>query len=111
MYAVVDDKGKQYKVTEGEEILLDYFEAPAGELRELDNVLLVGGSPEEDIKIGRPQVEGARVLAEVVGHERGPKVRTVRFKGPSETHIGHRQDYTRVKIKEIYPDWGVENGS
>ncbi len=111
MYAVINDKGNQYRVAEGEEVLIDALKAPIGDLIEFDHVLMVGGCEDEEPKIGRPEIQGARVLAEVVAHERGPKVHTVRFKGPSQTTIGHRQNYTRVKISEIHPDWGVENGA
>lgn len=111
MYAVVNERGKQYRVAEGEEVLIDSLNVSEGELIEFDNVLMVGGCEGAEPMIGRPRLGGARVLAEVLRHERGPKIHTVRFKGPSQTTIGHRQDYTRVRIKEIHPDWGVENGS
>ncbi len=111
MYAVINDKGNQLKVSKGQEVLIDRIKAPAGELVEFSSVLMVGGCEENDPRIGCPEVAGARVLAQVLRHERGPKVHTVRFKGPSQTTIGHRQNYTRIKITEIHPDWGVENGS
>ena len=111
MYAVVRERNCQYLVSEGEELLIDSMDVPVGELVEFDSVLMIAGSDDADPAIGRPLVDGARVLAEVMRHERGPKVHTVRFKGPSQTTIGHRQNYTRVKIREIHPDWGVENGS
>jgi len=104
MYAVIDSSGKQYKVELGEEVLVDRMAAPAGELVEFDRILMVGGEDDHEPRIGQPQVEGARVLAEVLRHERGPKVVSVRYKGHSETKIGHRQDYTRVKIREIHPE-------
>ncbi len=110
MYAVIREKDKQYRVSEGQEILIDRVNSSEGELVEFENVLMLSGSDTET-KIGSPEIDGARVLAEILCHERGPKVHTVRFKGPSQTTIGHRQNYTKVKIKEIHPDWGVENGS
>ena len=111
MYAVINDKGNQFKASEGQEVLIDRIKAPVGELIEFDNIMLVGGCGRDNLKIGRPNVDGARVLAEVLRHERGRKVHTVRFKGPSQTTIGHRQNYTRIRIREIHPDWGVDNGS
>ncbi len=111
MYAVINDKGNQYKVSEGQEVLIDRVGVPAGELIEFASVLMVGGCDGTGVRIGRPELSGARVLAQVVRHERGRKVHTVRFKGPAQTTIGHRQDYTRIKVREIHPDWGVENGS
>lgn len=111
MYAVVMDKGNQIKVSEGQEVLIDRMKTPAGELVEFKHVLALGGLDDSEPMIGTPELSGARVVAEVICHEKGPKVHTVRFKGPSQTTIGHRQDYTRVKIREIHSDWGVDNGS
>lgn len=103
MYAVIDNKGQQYKVELGEEVQMDRLDTPEGELVEFDRVLLVSGEDEEP-RVGQPTVEGARVLGEVVAHERGPKLISVRYKGPTQTKMGHRQDYTRVKIHEIHPE-------
>ena len=103
MYAVVDQGGNQYKVELGEEILVDRMDETEGELVELPRVLMVGEEEDSAPRIGQPEVEGARVLAEILAHERGPKVTTVRYKGPSQTKIGHRQDLTRLKILEIHP--------
>lgn len=103
MYAVIDIKGQQHKVNPGEEILIDRMDATEGEFIEFDRVLMVGDIEDGEPMIGQPALEGARVLAEVVSHERGPKVETIRFNGPSETKIGHRQDYTRIRVREINP--------
>ena len=104
MYAVIDNKGKQYKVELGEQVVVDLLDVPEGELVEFDRVLMVGGQEGSEPRLGRPQLDGARVLAEVVRHEKGPKVTTLRYKGPYETKKGHRQKYTRVVIREIHPE-------
>ena len=104
MYAVVDNKGQQYKVELGEEVLMDRLDTPEGELVQFDRVLMVSGDEDQEPLIGTPEVKGARVLGEVLRHERGPKLISVRYKGPSQTKMGHRQDYTRVKIREIHPE-------
>lgn len=104
MYAVIDDKGKQYTVEPGEEVQVDLMDVPAGEVVEFGRVLMVGGEQGREPRVGRPQVEGARVLAEVLRHEKGPKVITLRYKGPYQTKKGHRQRYTRVVIREILPE-------
>jgi large subunit ribosomal protein L21 len=104
MYAVIDNKGQQYKVELGEEVLMDRLDTPEGELVQFDRVLMVSGEEDQEPRIGQPQVEGARVLGEVLRHERGPKLTGVRYKGPTQTKMGHRQDYTRVKIREIHPE-------
>ena len=104
MYAVIDDKGKQYKVATGEQVLLDLMDVPEGELVEFDRVLAVGDGA--DVRIGQPQVPGARVLAEVVRHEKGPKLTFLRHKaeGTRQAKMGHRQRHTRVLIREIHPE-------
>jgi len=104
MYAVIDKEGKQYKVELGEEVLVDRLEMPVGELIEFGHILLVAGEPDREPRIGQPYVEGARVLAEVMRHERGKKVMIRRFRKQAQTTMGHRQDYTRVKIREIIPE-------
>jgi len=79
MYAVFDHKGKQYKSAAGEELLVDHLPVPVGELVEFDRVLMIGGEEGRPPRIGQPQVEGARVLAEVVRHEKGPKLISLRY--------------------------------
>jgi len=103
MYAVIEDKGKQYKVSVGDELLVDLMKAEEGDAVEFDHVLMVGGSDNGSPSVGRPCVAGARVVARVLQHEKGPKVMTVRYKGPSEVKKGHRQKYTRLLVQEIHP--------
>lgn len=103
MYAIFEDKGKQFRVTSGDTILLDRPGESEGEQKTLtfDRVLLVGGEGEP--KIGAPTVAGATVQAEIIGEAKGKKVRTVRYhrrKGFHKT-IGHRQKYLSVKITAI----------
>ena len=107
MYAIIDDKGKQYKVSVGEEVVVDLMKAQVGEYVEFDRVLMVGGEGDETPRMGRPQVEGARVLAEVLRHEKGPKVTMLRYNPtskPSRVKKGHRQKHTRVLIREVLPE-------
>jgi large subunit ribosomal protein L21 len=107
MYAIIDDKGKQYKVSVGEEVVVDLMKAQVGDYVEFDRVLMVGGEGDETPRMGRPQVEGARVLAEVLRHEKGPKVTMLRYNPtskPSRAKKGHRQKYTRVVIREVLPE-------
>ena len=104
MYAVIDNRGKQYKVCTGEEVQLDLLDAKEGELVQFDRVLVVGGNG--PTVIGTPEVPGARVLAEVVRHEKGPKLTMMRLHavGNKQAKKGHRQKYTRVVIREIHPE-------
>ncbi|MBU2710131.1 50S ribosomal protein L21 [Zooshikella harenae] len=101
MYAVIVSGGKQYKVAEGETLKLEKLEVATGEAVEFDKVLLVANG--EEIKIGAPQVEGAKVSAEVVAHGRGKKVQIVKFRRRKHhrKQMGHRQWYTQVKITGI----------
>ncbi len=101
MYAVIVSGGKQYRVQEGETLKLEKLQAEAGANVEFDRVLLVGNG--DDIKIGAPVVEGAKVSAEVVQHGRAKKVEIIKFKRRKH-HMkrqGHRQWFTEVKITGI----------
>jgi large subunit ribosomal protein L21 len=100
MYAVIESGGKQHRVTEGETLKLEKLEVPTGETVEFDRVLMVGG---DDVKIGTPVVEGAKVTAEVVDHGRHKKVKIVKFNRRKHyrRETGHRQWFTEVKITGI----------
>lgn len=101
MYAVIEDGERQYKVAEGEVVDLDLRKAEPGDAIEFDKVLLV--STDDDVLVGTPAVEGARVVAEVVDETKGPKIMVLRFQRRKRhrRRVGHRQHYTRVRIKEI----------
>ena len=104
MYAVIDNGGKQYKVQSGDEVRVDLMDAEVGELVEFDRVLMVGGDGQP--RIGTPRLPGARVLAEVLRHEKGPKLTMLRHRATENRQAkkGHRQKYTRVLIREIHPE-------
>ena len=100
MYAIIEDSGRQFKVTSGDTILIDR-EAGDEKTIQFDRVLLVGGEGEP--KVGIPLVGGATVTADIVGAEKGPKIDIVKYKRRKGYHkkIGHRQQYTSVKITGI----------
>jgi len=101
MYAVIVSGGKQYRVSEGQTVKLEKLAADQGSNVEFDRVLLVADG--EEIKVGAPVVEGAKVTAEVVEHGRGKKVQILKFKRRKH-HMkrqGHRQWFTEVKITGI----------
>lgn len=101
MYAVIKTGGKQYKVSEGEVLNFEKVEGDKGDTVSFDEVLLV--SKDEDVRIGTPFVEGAKVVGEIISQIRGPKItvfKMKRRKGYSKK-TGHRQDLTSLKIKEI----------
>lgn len=101
MYAVIKSGGKQYRVQEGQTLKLEKLEVATGETLELDQVLLVGD--DDDVKVGAPLVEGAKVTAEVVSHGRGEKVQIIKFRRRKHQmrRQGHRQWFTEVKITGI----------
>ncbi len=102
MYAVVETGSKQYRVTPGMTIDVELLPAEAGSDVELDRVLMIGGEG-ADVRIGTPIVEGARVVATVAEHHRGEKVIIfkMRAKKRYRRKKGHRQELTRLTIKEI----------
>jgi large subunit ribosomal protein L21 len=104
MFAVIKTGGKQYKVAEGDTLLIEKLAAAAGETVVFSDVLMLGEGA--GVTIGSPRVEGAAVTAEVVGDARGPKLVT-RKKRQRQTYrrtIGHRQDLTEVTITAISAD-------
>jgi large subunit ribosomal protein L21 len=101
MYAVLETGSKQYRVQAGETLDVERLEAEAGQTFTFDRVLLVNN--EGKISVGSPTVANAAVLADVVEHIRGPKTVAFKMKRRKGYHktIGHRQELTKVRIKEI----------
>ncbi len=99
MYAIIETGGKQYRVEEGERIRVEKLAAEPGEVVEFTPLFLGG----EGTKVGTPAVEGAKVVAEVVGQGLGKKLLVEKFKAKVNYHRkkGHRQPYTELLIKEI----------
>ncbi len=101
MYAVVETGSKQYRVTAGVTLEIERLEVAAGQPVTFDRVLLISGDGK--ILVGAPTVPSASVIADVVEHKRGEKkiaFKMRRRKGYHRT-VGHRQELTVVKIKEI----------
>ena len=101
MYAVFTTGGKQYRATTGDQLRVEKLEVDKGATVELDQVLMVGEG--EDVVIGTPLVDGGKVLATVVEHGRGDKVKIIKFKRRKH-HMkrqGHRQYYTLLEITGI----------
>ena len=101
MYAIVATGGKQYRVKEGEKLRIEKLTAEAGDTVELDKVLLVGEG--EDIKVGAPYLDGAKVTAKVAANGRGDKVKIVKFKRRKhhQKQMGHLQAYTTLELTGI----------
>lgn len=100
MYAVIETGGKQYRVAPGDTIEVETLAGDAGSAVEFARVLAVvdGGS----VKAGK-DLANAKVTAEVAGHRRGDKVIVFKFKRKKQYKrtIGHRQNLTKVTVKEI----------
>ena len=101
MYAIIKTGGKQYRVAEGDSLRVESLDADVGASVDFNEVLLVAKG--EAIQVGSPLLSGASVSAEVVDHGRAKKVRMVKFKRRKHhmKWLGHRQDYTTVKIHSI----------
>ena len=101
MFAIIETGGKQYRVEEGLELDVELLDAKPGDSLSIDKVLLVGDG--DKTKIGAPYVDGAAVDCEVVTHGRAPKIVVFHklAKKDSRKTQGHRQDFTKLKIKAI----------
>jgi large subunit ribosomal protein L21 len=100
MYAVFEDGSRQYRVTEGDEVRLDFRDVEIGSRIELNRVLLYQAP--EDTRIGQPLVEGARVLGDVLEHP-STKLYIQHFRKRKNYRRlrGHRQPYTTVLVRHI----------
>jgi len=100
-YAVIQTGGKQYTVHPGDVLDVEKLDVSLEDSIELDKVLLV--AKDGDYKIGTPLVEGAKVVAEVVGHASAPKLKVFKFKNKTRYRRmqGHKQPRTQLKITEI----------
>ena len=101
MYAVLETGSKQYRVSAGDTVEIERLAIEAGQPVTLDRVLLV--SKDGKVSVGSPTVANASVVADVVEHVRGEKKIAFKMKRRKGYHktIGHRQELTVVKIKEI----------
>jgi len=101
MYAVVKTGGKQYKVAPGEKLKVETLPADVGAQVTLDQVLMVGEG--ESVRVGQPTVAGVSVVATVVAHGRGEKVKIFKMRRRKhyQKHQGHRQNYTELRIDSI----------
>ena len=107
MYAVIEQGGKQHRVTEGDRLNIELMDvAPDATQIELDKVLFVGDG--EKSRLGTPYVEGAKVIASFASTDeeavvKGEKLYVTHFRRRknSKSRIGHRQKYLEVTIDKI----------
>lgn len=101
MYAVIKSGAHQYKATVGRELIVERLPQAVGEQVELEQVYLLADG--EDILVGKPTVEGAKVIATIIEEFRGPKVRIFKYhpRKRYRRRKGHRQTYMRLHVDEI----------
>ena len=102
-FAIIKTGGKQYRVAEGDKVLVEKLDLEAGKEFDFEEVLLITNGKAENAKIGQPLIEGAKVHAKVL--EQGRADKKIVFKYHSKTRYkkkkGHRQPFTRVEILKI----------
>ncbi|HXQ84931.1 MAG TPA: 50S ribosomal protein L21 [Xanthobacteraceae bacterium] len=103
MFAVFKTGGKQYRVAAEDVLKVEKIKGEPGEIVEFGEVLVVGG---DSVMLGAPTVAGAMVAAEVLDQARGPKIIAFkkRRRQNSRRKIGHRQEFTVLRITEILTD-------
>jgi large subunit ribosomal protein L21 len=108
MYAIVKTGGKQYRVERGQSLLVERLPVEGGASVTLEPLLFVDGATVLD----GGELSGVSVRARVVAHERGPKLRVVKFKPKRgyKRRNGHRQELTRVEVTEIRVSGGGRHG-
>lgn len=101
MYAIIRTGGKQYQVAAGDTLRVEKLNGEVGDTVELSEVLLVADG--DDIKIGQPVVDGAKVVAKIAEQGKAKKVMVFKKKRRTGYRVkrGHRQQFTALKIEEI----------
>lgn len=101
MYAIVDIAGQQFKVEKNRDIFVHRLDAEEGSMVDFNEVLLVDN--DNNIQVGKPLVDGAKVTAKVLAHAKGDKVIVFkkRRRKSYQKSNGHRQYLTKIHIEEI----------
>jgi large subunit ribosomal protein L21 len=101
MYAIITSGGKQYKVAEGQLIKLESLDKEVGSEVQFDQVLMLQSG--ETTNIGTPYIANAKVVGEVASNGRGEKISIIKFRRRKHymKRMGHRQNFTEVKITKI----------
>lgn len=103
MFAVIETGGKQYLIKTGDTLKIEKLDVEVGKAVEFDKVLLLAKEDGSDVKIGTPYLEGVSIAADVEDQGRNKKIRVVKFKRKVRYKkvYGHRQHFTKVKVKEV----------
>ena len=100
-YAIIKTSGRQYKVSQDTEIVIDKIKGKKGDKVIFDEVLLIVDG--KKITIGTPKITKAKVMAEIIEQKKGEKIRVAKFRAKSRYRrvMGFRAQLTRLKIKKI----------
>ena len=102
MYAVFEVAGNQYRAAVGEKVQVEHLPREVGETVEIDRVLMVADG--ENVQVGKPTVDGAKVVASVAEQSKGKKVLVFQYRIGGKRHrtlATHRQNYTWLQIEQI----------
>jgi large subunit ribosomal protein L21 len=101
MYAIVETGGKQYKIQQGEVLRVEKLTGDVGDPVTFEKVLMV--AKDEDLRVGTPLLDGARVTGRIVTQDKGRKILVFKFKKRKRYRLkkGHRQLFTAVRIDAI----------
>lgn len=101
MYAIIKTGGKQYKVAEGDVIMVEKIDLEEGAAVTFDEVLTVVDG--DKVVVGKPVVEGAKVTGKVEAQGKAKKILVFKYKAKSNyrRRQGHRQPFTKVVIEKI----------
>ncbi|MCH5336210.1 MAG: 50S ribosomal protein L21 [Campylobacter sp.] len=100
MYAIIKHGSKQYRVSVGDELKLDHFEAEKKSSVEISEVLAIN---DKELKVGSPFIAGAKVVLEVIAHGKDKKVIIYKKRRRKDSKLkrGFRRQFTRVLVKDI----------
>ena len=106
MYAIVESRGRQYRVSPGEVVALDLLKAESGEQYTFEKVLMLVDD-DHQVTLDRKELDKVKVSGVVTGSQKGPKVIVFKYKRRKDYHrkLGHRQGYTLLRVE------GIENPS
>jgi len=104
MYAIVETGGKQYRLSKNDIFEMERIDGAAGKTVKLDRVLLY--SDGKKVEIGKPYLKNVKLDCQILGDIRSKKTISFKYKRRkgSRRKIGHRQDLTRLKVKDIKVD-------
>ncbi|MGQ3888040.1 50S ribosomal protein L21 [Legionella sp. CNM-1927-20] len=101
MYAVIKTGGKQYRVKEGDVIRVESLSGDVGSEVDFADVLMLADG--DKVTVGNPLIEKVAVKGEILGHDRHKKIKIIKFRRRKHhmKQMGHRQNFTQIKITAI----------